>query len=153
MLRIPKSVDYGVLILVTLFEERDQLLNAKAIAKRCGVSHQQVAKILKAFHKNGLVESKQGAHGGYKLSQPEGQITLEQVYCALEGPLSFAECTDPQASDKVQGCKVDHKCTFKPHLQALNEAILAVCRNLTIRDVSQKPKTKEELIFPVGVAL
>ncbi|MCB1053149.1 MAG: Rrf2 family transcriptional regulator [Acidobacteria bacterium] len=152
MLRIPKSVDYGVLILLTLFESEDQMLSAKEIATRCGVSYQQVAKLLKMLVKNALVHSKQGAQGGYSLSPEKANLNLEEIYQALEGPFSFAECMDKHVAGS-NGCKVDPTCRLKPHLAIINQAIQSVCRSLTLKDISRSRHRKPELPFPLGVAL
>jgi len=146
MLRIPKSVDYGVLILLTLYENRGQLLNAKEIAQHCGVSHQQVAKLLKLLLKNELVSSRQGARGGYMLPDQAGRISLEQIYLALEGPFSFAECMDRPSAEL--GCKVDAICRLKPHLVVLDQAIRSVCRSLTIQDISARRLQTMPFLLP-----
>lgn len=148
MLRVPKSVDYGVLILLALFEEEGELLTAKEIAERCGVSHQQVAKILKKLQKHQLVDSKQGAYGGYSLADPQGKINLEQIHNAVEGPLAFAECTGISSDHQ---CRVDDQCRLKPHLQTLQHAIVALCRSLSIDKISSAKAPSQG--FPLGVIL
>ena len=38
----------------------------------------------------------QGAHGGYILARPAGEITLRQVIEAVEGPYRFSRCLDSE---------------------------------------------------------
>jgi len=46
----------------------------------------------------GLVSSTRGAHGGYRLARPAGEITMLEVVEALEGPVTPMECfhADPE---------------------------------------------------------
>src|ERR1700743_737092 len=64
-------------------------LNSVAEAERLPLSYLEhlVAKLRKA----GLVTSTRGAHGGYRLAKPAGEITMDAVVQALEGQISPME--------------------------------------------------------------
>ena len=132
MLRIPKEVDYGVLILLALHEaDSDAVLSATEIASRRGLPQQQVAKLLKLFQRNGIVDSTRGPRGGYKLVRSPESLDLKTIYAVIEGPLNLAECIEGSE------CKVAGVCNLKPHLVLLNTAIQDAFSNISIRSISE----------------
>jgi Rrf2 family transcriptional regulator, cysteine metabolism repressor len=56
-----------------------------------------VAKLREA----GLVGSVRGAHGGYRLARPAGEITMLEVVEALEGPIAPMECFHTEREGRV----------------------------------------------------
>src|SRR6187431_1038805 len=56
-----------------------------------------VAKLRQA----GLVTSVRGAHGGYRLARPTGEIEMLDVVQALEGPIAPMECFNELREGRV----------------------------------------------------
>jgi Rrf2 family protein len=74
-------------------------LSAVAESERLPLSYLEhlVAKLRKA----GLVESQRGAHGGYRLGRPAGEIEMLEVVQALEGAIAPMECFHADPEGKV----------------------------------------------------
>jgi Rrf2 family protein len=53
-------------------------------------------RILSELRHNGLVVSKRGAEGGYRLAKPAEKITLADVIRAVEGPLATVRGEQPE---------------------------------------------------------
>src|SRR3989344_7674663 len=60
-------------------------LSVSQIAKREGVSVAYLEQILNALKKKGLVKSVRGPQGGYVLAKKPSELTLKQLFDALEG--------------------------------------------------------------------
>jgi len=67
-------------------------LSAREIASALNASETHLAKVLQRLGKAGLVHSTRGPKGGFVLGKPPGDITLLEVYEAIEGPLEVMSC-------------------------------------------------------------
>jgi Rrf2 family transcriptional regulator, cysteine metabolism repressor len=87
------KAEYGVRLMVELGRSDGSgpvALSAIAEAEMLPLSYLEhlVAKLRSA----GLVTSTRGAHGGYSLARPAGEIDMLDVVQALEGPIAPMEC-------------------------------------------------------------
>ncbi len=65
---------------------------AREMAQELSVSEAHLVKVLQRLTRAGLVAPARGRHGGYRLNQPAKQITLRNVFEAIEGKLTVADC-------------------------------------------------------------
>jgi Rrf2 family protein len=75
-----------------LLAGRDEPLSNSDIAARINASPAHLSKVLQRLAKAGLVFSSRGPKGGFTLAKPPEDITLLDVYEAIEGPLSSSRC-------------------------------------------------------------
>lgn len=73
----------AVLVLANRYGEGS--LSVSQIAKREGLSVAYLEQILNALKKKGLVKSVRGPQGGYVLAKKPSEVTLKQLFDALEG--------------------------------------------------------------------
>jgi Rrf2 family transcriptional regulator, cysteine metabolism repressor len=91
------KAEYGVRLLVELgrvqvSEEPDRPVSLKAIAEAEGLPLAYLERIVALLKKDGVVESTRGAHGGYRLTLPAADLTMDRVVTALEGPVAPMAC-------------------------------------------------------------
>jgi Rrf2 family cysteine metabolism transcriptional repressor len=111
------KAEYGVRLMVELGRQPGSMpisLSSVAEAERLPLSYLEhlVAKLRKA----GLVTSTRGAHGGYRLAKPAGEITMDAVVEALEGQIAPMECFHDAPDGKVLCSHEDdgdHACATK----------------------------------------
>jgi Rrf2 family protein len=81
----------AVLLAVLAPEER---LSAKRLAEYHGVPAPYLAKSLQALMREGIVDSTVGRRGGYRLARPATDISLLDIYYAIEGTDSSFQCSE-----------------------------------------------------------
>jgi len=62
------------------------------IAESTGIPQPYLSKIMLRLARAGLVQSKRGFRGGFRLARPAGQISVLDVADALEGPAWLGSC-------------------------------------------------------------
>lgn len=92
MLRISEAASLALHTMVLLAANEDQVLCTREIATALQISQAHLSKVLQRLAKVGLVDSTRGPGGGFKLGEPGEQISLLQVYQAIEGPLTPTNC-------------------------------------------------------------
>lgn len=70
----------------------DRLVSTKEIATTFSISENHLAKVLQRLVKVGLIDSIRGPKGGFNLGRSSDQITLLEIYEAIEGPLELSDC-------------------------------------------------------------
>jgi Rrf2 family protein len=85
MFQISSKTDFGLLIMMELAANPGETVSLSSLAKRLGVSSSYLSQIASAFSSADLVNSREGAGGGYYLSRPAEQITVWQILEALSG--------------------------------------------------------------------
>jgi Rrf2 family transcriptional regulator, nitric oxide-sensitive transcriptional repressor len=62
------------------------------ISHNLRVSEAHLSKVLQRLTKNGLVKSIRGPKGGYRVAKPVDEVTLKDIYEAVEGELKNSSC-------------------------------------------------------------
>jgi FeS assembly SUF system regulator len=130
LLRISKLTDYGTVMLAHLAGNPSAVCSAADVAATTGIALPTVSKLLKSLGHAGLVTSRRGASGGYKLSRPPQEISAADVIDALEGPVSITECSGIDSS-----CEHEHLCTVGGSWQRINIAIRRALEDVSLLDL------------------
>ena len=98
-MRLSKRTEYGLRAIVALARlSPRQFVQSRDLARQEGLPNKFLESILLALRRAGLLESKVGSGGGYRLSRPPDQIIVGELIRRLEGRLSLRE---PASSSEV----------------------------------------------------
>lgn len=92
LLRISEAASLAMHATVLLAANPDRALTTGQIATVLGVSEAHLSKVLQRLGRAGLVRSTRGPRGGFSLTRPSDQMTLLEVYEAIEGIVVPATC-------------------------------------------------------------
>ncbi len=136
MLRLSKFTDYAVVVLTRLEEaEEGGVLTAPGLAGATGLGAPTVAKVLKILSHAGLVESRRGASGGYRLTRPLAEMPLTEVIAAIDGPIALTACVD----NSFGVCDAEATCPVRGRWDAVNDAIRRALSGISIADLAGTP--------------
>ncbi len=134
MLRITKQTDYGILLLTHLAaSESSERLSTKDLADRTRLPLPTVSKALKVLVRAGILKSHRGVQGGYELTAPPRDITLDVLVAALEGPVAMTECSDAQGGD----CRLEGQCHVQVNWQRINDVVQHALSQVTLAEMVQ----------------
>ena len=93
--------------LAHMSDNPERIITSAEIAEHIGTNPVVVRRVLGSLRDAGLLNSERGQAGGWSLSQPPGQVTLADVYCALDDRLivhgdkcSSTACSTERALEK-----------------------------------------------------
>lgn len=131
MLRISKLTDYGTIVLACLAATPERRLTASELAERTHVGLPTVSKLLKSFHRAGLLSSTRGSRGGYQLARPASAISAATIIDAIEGPFAITEC-----SGNHSACDLELSCSTGSAWQRINGAIRRSLDDISLAQLS-----------------
>jgi Rrf2 family protein len=96
-MQVSARVDYGVRALAELASRSDDtLMTSEELAEVQGLPVKFLESILTQLRRAGLVVSKRGADGGFRLGRPAAQIAVADVFRALDGPIAAVRGQAPE---------------------------------------------------------
>ncbi len=128
-------VDYAMRALLELTavaeSGTDRLVTRDELAEPQGIPSSFLESILRQLRQAGLISSRRGVDGGYRLAKPADSVTVGDVVRALDGPLSAVRGDRPQNATYVGPAE---------HLQDVWIATRAAIRNVldevTLADIA-----------------
>lgn len=110
---IKRETDYALRALAKLGRTKE-FLPVSVLAEQEDVPETFLRKIMQRLHQAGIVQSRQGPFGGYRLALPPAEIALLHVVETVQGPLVMNECfANPEM------CERTDFCPFRARLAAL----------------------------------
>jgi len=136
MRTISKRTQYGLKAMLALAQRYRQgpvLISALAQDESIPIKFLEV--ILLELKVHGLLESKVGRKGGYRLSRPPGSITIGNVVRVLEGPLAPLPCASETAYKPCVDCTDIENCGTRIVMRQVRDAISGVLDATTLADL------------------
>jgi len=102
-----------------------------ALAEKLDLSYNYLLTIVAELRRAGFVKMRRGPAGGLQLARPAHTITLSEIVCAIDGPLTLADGTQPTTpADQDSGNQL-------PSLWvAAHQAMLDVFARVTLSEAS-----------------
>ncbi|PIE84315.1 MAG: Rrf2 family transcriptional regulator [Bacteroidia bacterium] len=115
---------------MALIAKEGTRLNAKQIAESTHSNRNHLAKVIRRLVKAGFISSERGPMGGFILSRPKEEITLLDIYEAIEGQLIPSTCGIERGECPFERCVFNHlqeelSATFKDYLSSTTVADIA----------------------------
>ena len=137
-MKLSKKSEYGLraLLELTLAHGTDTVLQRHDIAARQRIPVEFLEQILLSLKRAGLLSSRRGMKGGYRLIKQPSDITLGQVIRILDGPLAPIGCVSKTAYQKCADCPYADKpqCPVQNVMRPVRDAIADILDHHTLAD-------------------
>ena len=112
-MKFTRATEYAIrTVLYIAAQEGREVVGRREICREMGVPYPFLGKISQLLARAGLLEIRQGVHGGYKLVRGAGRTTLLAVVEAIEGELFLSDCVErPGTCDRSVRCPVHRSWT------------------------------------------
>jgi Rrf2 family protein len=130
--RISAKTDYAIRAVVEMAAAGadGQLVKAEAVADAQHIPLRFLLSILNELRHAGIVDSRRGAEGGYRLAKPAYAIAIADVIRAIDGPLANVAGTRPDALELTGSA-----APLRDVWVSLRSSIREVLERVTVADV------------------
>ncbi len=104
MLRISDAASLGMHMAVYLADNPDRVVSVREAASALGVSENHLSKVCQRLQKTGIFKTVRGRGGGFILAKPPENITLLEVYRAIDGDAPTEVCLLGREKCVRRGC-------------------------------------------------
>lgn len=140
---ITRECDYAVRVIRALSGE--ERLSVNDICEREEITAPFAYKILKKLQKAKIVRGYRGVHGGYSLKKSVSEITLLDVYLAIDPGMYIIECMNP----KKKCCreeKLDGGCEVHQELLRIQERLQDMLSERSLQEILGESEKKEKVV-------
>jgi Rrf2 family protein len=141
-MKVSTRGEYGVRAMVALARHYGQgPMSITAIARDSSIPYAYLEQLILPLRKAGLVESRRGAHGGYRLTRPPEAMRLGEVYRVMEGPIAPMDCVSEDLAE--QTCPLIPGCQTRPVWEKVRDSIASTLDSMTLADLVGQPAAAE----------
>jgi len=132
--KVSTRADYASRALLSLtLHEAGAPQSARDIADRTGLPQPYLEQILLALKGAGLVLSKRGVGGGYRLARPATQIFLSEIVSAVEAPIVADDFGEPH---KDGACDHEGQCVLLAVWAAVGNEMRRLLSSFSLADIA-----------------
>jgi len=130
-LQVSKSLDYAVRSLTYIAKEKASVFTIRDISQKQHIPQNYLAKIMRKLVQKGLLSSSPGPDGGYSLRKPTEDISLKDIYEAIEGDMQLIDCME-----KNVVCELFDSCTQRSVWDHLQLHTLTFLNDISVKDIA-----------------
>jgi Rrf2 family protein len=105
------------------------------IAQANNIPKKFLDAILGDLRNAGIVHSRKGPGGGYRLARSPSEIKIGQVIRTIDGPLAPLACASRTTYQPCWDCKSVKRCAVRRVMATVRDAMAEVCDSITIAEM------------------
>ncbi|MBI4195359.1 MAG: Fe-S cluster assembly transcriptional regulator IscR [Betaproteobacteria bacterium] len=113
------------------------------ISGRQKISLSYLEQLFGKLRRHQLVDSVRGPGGGYCLAKDMSDVSVADIILAVDEPIDATQCGGKE------NCHDDQKCLTHDLWATLNERIFEYLESVSLRQLVENQKAKEEGVAPV----
>ena len=114
-----------------------EVVRIQTISDEQNIPKRFLEQILNDLKTAGLVRSKRGVSGGYRLARKPEEITLASVVRHVEGALAPVSCVSENFYEKCS-CPDEAKCPIRSVMQEVRDAVVKVAERVTVAELCER---------------
>ena len=112
-------------------------LSVSDICEREAITAPFAYKILKKLQNAGIVQGYRGVHGGYALKKDPAELTLYDIYSAIDSDMSIIECLNGRCECARNG-QNGVPCYAHDELKDIQDELWTMLRRKSIKELFEK---------------
>ena len=133
----------ALLVLARDYQEDNSVVRIQEVSQRQNIPKRFLEQILNDLKSAGIVESKRGVAGGYRLRRPPERVTLAEIIRHIEGPLAPVSCVSEKYYEKCS-CPDESRCAIRSVMKETRDAIVAIMDRVTLAELCDRARKLEQ---------
>jgi Rrf2 family protein len=149
---LSSKAKYALRALLRLVEtaSTDSWLQTGEVAEQEQVPRKFLETIFVQLRDQGIVESRRGAQGGYRLVRDPAAVSVADIIRILDGPLALTPCASRTRYRQCADCVDVRKCRLQPLMQEARDAVADVLEKCSLSQLAGKPKARADKSKAIG---
>ena len=131
----------ALLVLGLRYDE--PLLRIQTISEQQNIPKRFLEQILNDLKSAGMVQSKRGVAGGYRLARQPEEISIAAVIRHIEGALAPVSCVSERFYEKCS-CPDESRCPIRSAMKEIRDAIVQIAERITIADLCERSRKLQQ---------
>lgn len=127
----------ALLVFAREYRDDDSVVTIQEVSKRQNIPRRFLGQILNDLRTAGIVESRRGMSGGYRLRRAPRRITLAEIIRLVEGPLAPVGCVSEKFYEKCS-CPDESRCPIRSVMKDVRDAVVGVLDGMTLADLNER---------------
>ncbi len=112
----------------------EELLMVSEIADARKVPRKFLEQILLDLKMKGLLQSRRGKSGGYRLAKPADRITFGEIIRITDGPLALIACASLTGYERCEDCEDEKVCAIRKTMRSVRDATAGILDTVTLAE-------------------
>ena len=147
MIRLNRTTEYGLIALQHMSGKRSrsphEVTSAREVADSYGLPFEITAKTLQRLKDTRIIQSAQGAKGGYLLARDLKDITVAEFLELMEGPQVVVACISSGVSSAAAPaahtpCDYSGHCNIKGMMSDLNQRVTNLLAGIRLSELTDR---------------
>ena len=121
----------------------DSVVRIQTISEQQNIPKRFLEQILNDLKSAGVVQSRRGVAGGYRLARRPEDISLAVIIRHIEGALAPVSCVSERFYEKCS-CPDESRCAIRSVMKEVREAVVRIAERLTIADLCERSRTLQQ---------
>ena len=130
--------EYALRALLVLALNYDQpVVRIQTISDQQNIPKRFLEQILNDLKSAGIVKSRRGVSGGYRLARRPEEIPLAIIVRHIEGALAPVSCVSERFYEKCS-CPDESRCAIRSVMKEVREAVVKIMERVTVADLCER---------------
>lgn len=132
---LSNKAKYGLKALIYIAENRERPVQSAEIAETNNIPKKFLDAILLEIRNDGILVSKKGRGGGYRLAYPPERISVGRVIRILDGPITALPCVNQIGLRCCHDCADQQPCRVRDFMLDVRDAVVTMLDKRILADL------------------
>lgn len=139
-MRLSVRGEYALRAMLALaLHEGEEVVRIQAIAEEQRIPKRFLEQILNDLKSAGVVTSRRGVQGGYRLGRPADRVTLAKIIRHIDGPLAPVSCVSEKFYEACT-CPDESRCGIRSVMREVRDAVSDMLERVTLAELVRRTR-------------